>query len=149
MGNFPWKLVSHSAEEYLTDFLTQNRDRTDPSGYKVSTIKFANGEPVAPPNSNTSYTDIFANADNSVCPDKCFRPVSMAFDSQGRMFVSCDYSGEIYVIVREEASNGTSGNTGGTGNGSPSGGGKTSGAMRLGVSVIVLGIVAVITSLAS
>ncbi|KAK3176342.1 hypothetical protein OEA41_007665 [Lepraria neglecta] len=106
-------------------------DRTDPSGYKVSTIQFADGEPVAPANSNTSYTDIFANANNGVCPNNCFRPVSMAFDSQGRMFVSSDASGEIYVVVRDEASNGTvAGNSS-----SGSSGGKTSGADRLGSSV--------------
>ncbi|KAL2043436.1 hypothetical protein N7G274_003743 [Stereocaulon virgatum] len=105
-------------------------DRTDPSGYKVSTIRFANGEPVAPANSNTSYTDIFANANNDVCPQNCFRPVSMAFDSQGRMFVSSDASGEIYLVLRDEASNGTIEGTGSSG----SDGTKTSGADRLGSS---------------
>ncbi|KAL6717972.1 hypothetical protein ACLMJK_004057 [Lecanora helva] len=110
-------------------------DRTNPSGYKVSTVQFANGEPVAPANSNTSYTDIFANADNSACPDKCFRPVSMAFDVHGRMFVSADYSGEIYVVVRDEESNGTASSTS---NGSPAGGGKASDARRVSVSVGVL-----------
>ena len=55
----------------------------------------------------------------------------MAFDSQGRMFVSSDASGEIYVVVRDEASNGTAAR-----NSSPgSSGGKTSGADRLGSSV--------------
>ena len=105
-------------------------DRTDPSGYKVSTIQFANGEPVAAADSNTSYTDIFMNTDNSVCPASCFRPVSMAFDSKGRMFVSSDASGEIYVVLKDEGSNGTSGSTGGSSGGSSSGG-KKSGASRL------------------
>ena len=55
----------------------------------------------------------------------------MAFDSQGRMFVSSDASGEIYVVVRDEAGNGTvAGNSS-----SGSSGGKTSGADRLGSSV--------------
>jgi glucose/arabinose dehydrogenase len=107
-------------------------DRTDPSGYKVSTIQFADGEPVAAANSNTSYTDIFTNADNSACPGSCFRPVSMAFDSQGRMFVSSDASGEIYVVTRDEASNGISGGSASSGtSGSSSAGGKTSGAEKL------------------
>ncbi|MCJ1478977.1 hypothetical protein MMC13_007661 [Lambiella insularis] len=77
-------------------------DRTVPVGYKVSLIQFTNGSPVAPADSNTSITDIFTNIDNSKCPDNCFRPVGLAFDSQGRMFVSSDASGEIYVIVSEE-----------------------------------------------
>ncbi|KAF6218477.1 hypothetical protein HO133_005826 [Letharia lupina] len=90
-------------------------DRTQPVGYKVSLINFANGEPVAPAMSTTSYTDILTNADNSKCPNACFRPVGMAFDRQGRLFVSSDDSGEIYVLVADavagsgnSSSNGTS-----------------------------------------
>jgi len=82
-------------------------DRTNPVGYKVSLIAFENGSPVAPADSNTSTTDIFANVDNSKCPDNCFRPVGLAFDSQGRIFVSSDASGEVYVIVRDQAASGT------------------------------------------
>ena len=123
--------------------LTWYRDRTDPSGYKVSLISFANGEPVAPANSNTSYTDIFANANNAACPDGCFRPVGLAFDSQGRMFVSSDASGEIYVIAKDEIANGTTGSTSST---SGSSGGKPkSGAQRQGVlstSAMVLSVIA-------
>ena len=110
--------------------MTLFRDRTEPSGYKVSLISFASGEPVAPANSNTSYTDIFANADNSVCPGNCFRPVGLAFDSQGRMFVSSDASGEIYVVVRDETANST---TGSGSSGSGSGSKPKSGARRQGV----------------
>ena len=93
-------------------------DRTDPSGYKVSVIQFANGEPVAPSNSTTSTTDIFANSDNSRCPDQCFRPVGLALDNQGRMFVSSDATGELYVIHRDgTASGGASSTTTGGGGG--------------------------------
>ena len=104
-------------------------DRTDPSGYKLSMISFENGSPIAMPNSNTSYMDIFANADNSKCPDNCFRPVGMAFDQLGRLFMSSDASGEIYVVVRDVAGNGSSGGNTATGSGSAGGsssGGKTS-----------------------
>lgn len=76
-------------------------DRSQPVGYKVSLIEFANGEPVAPSTSNTSYSDIFTNADNSKCPGACFRPVGITFDSKGRLFVSSDASGEIYVLVAD------------------------------------------------
>ena len=72
-------------------------------------MDFAHGEPVAPSTSTTSYTDIFTNADNSKCPDACFRPVGMTFDKQGRLFVSSDASGEIYVLVADAvAGNGSS-----------------------------------------
>lgn len=112
--------------------LTWFRDRTDPSGYKVSLISFADGgEPVAPANSNTSYTDIVANANNTACPGNCFRPVGLAFDSQGRMFFSSDASGEIYVVTKDETANGT---TGSSSSGSGSSGAKPkSGAQRQGV----------------
>lgn len=117
-------------------------DRTDPSGYKVSVISFANGEPVAPANSNTSYTDVFANADNAACPDNCFRPVGLAFDSQGRMFVSSDASGEIYVVTKDETVNGT---TGSGSSGSGSGGKPKSDARRQGlfsIGALVLSVLA-------
>lgn len=81
-------------------------DRSNPVGYKVSMLPFQNGEPVAKPNNNTAITDIFGNADNSVCPKNCFRPVGMAFDSKGRLFVSSDATGEIYVIERDSTSAG-------------------------------------------
>lgn len=84
----------------------ENRDRTQPVGYKVSLVDFANGEPVAPSTSNASTTDIFTNADNSKCPGACFRPVGMTFDSQGRLFVSSDASGEIYVLVADAVTSG-------------------------------------------
>lgn len=93
-------------------------DRTNPVGYKVSVLQFANGEPVAPPNSTTSLTDVFVNADNSRCTDQCFRPVGLALDTQGRLFVSSDLTGEVYVILREgTASGGTPSTT--TGGGAP------------------------------
>ena len=86
--------------------LTIYRDRTDPVGYKLSVLPFQNGEPVAAPDNDTAITDIFANADNSVCPQNCFRPVGIAIDSQGRVFVSSDATGEIYVIEKESTSPG-------------------------------------------
>lgn len=87
-------------------------DRTDPVGYKVSVIEFANGEPVAPTTSKTALTDIFTNADLSVCPNNCFRPVGMAFDGQGRLFVSSDATGEIYMITSEKVPSVTSSSSG-------------------------------------
>lgn len=42
--------------------------------------------------------------------------MGIAFDDQGRLFVSSDASGEIYVVVKDEMANGNS--TGGGGAGS-------------------------------
>jgi glucose/arabinose dehydrogenase len=76
-------------------------DRTDPVGYKLSVVAFnSNGEPVDSLQSKTAATDIFSNQDNSRCPDNCFRPVGMAIDPQGRIYVSSDASGEVYLITK-------------------------------------------------
>lgn len=80
------------------------RDRSSPVGYKLSVIPFSGGEPVAAPNNNTATTDILTNANNSACPKQCLRPVGIAFDKQGRLFLSSDSTGEIYVIVKDQAS---------------------------------------------
>lgn len=96
-----------------------------PIGYKVSFIHFdGNGSPTAPSNSTNAAVDIVSNPDLSKCPDGCFRPAGMAWDSQGRLFFSSDATGEIYVITREDGSgvnsvnqvtNGANGTGSGTG----------------------------------
>ena len=121
-------------------------DRTMPSGYKMSMISFENGTPVAMPNNNTSYLDIFANQDNTKCANNCFRPVGMAFDHTGRLFMSSDASGEIYVITKTAAANGTFGGSstsgsGGTGGGT-NGGKESDATKRRGISIAVLAVAA-------
>ncbi|KAI9748657.1 MAG: hypothetical protein M4579_007157 [Chaenotheca gracillima] len=88
-------------------------DRTNPSGYKLSVVQFEDGKPTAESTSTTAAQDIVANPDNSKCPDSCFRPVGMAWDSQERLFMSSDATGEVYVVMK---SSGTS-----TSGSSPSG----------------------------
>jgi hypothetical protein len=75
-------------------------DKQNPDGYLVFALEFANGEPTHPANSTDAIIPILSNSDNSGCPSNCFRPVALAFDSKGRLFVSADESGEIYVITR-------------------------------------------------
>ena len=82
-------------------------DRDQGIGYKLSVVQFENGQPVDASDSLTSATDIVANEDNSVCPDDCLRPVAMAFDGQGRIFLSSDSSGEIYLVTRDASNNAT------------------------------------------
>lgn len=80
-------------------------DRSDPSGYKVGAVNFANGEPTANSSSNTALVDIVSNQNNNAdCPDKCFRPVAMAWDSMGRLFFSSDATGEVYVVTKASSS---------------------------------------------
>lgn len=121
-------------------FTKTRRNREDPVGYKVSFIQFdGNGSPTAAANSTTAAIDIVSNTDLSECPDNCFRPAGLAWDSQGRLFMSSDSTGEIFVITREDGSgvnsvseavpNGTSGGGGGSATGtsaapSPTGSGN-------------------------
>jgi hypothetical protein len=78
-------------------------------GYRISSIAFdaARGEPIAAPDSNNALADVLTNQDTTACPDRCFRPVGLAFDSAGRLWMSSDSTGEIYVLQR----------TGGSGSG--------------------------------
>ncbi|KAE8453697.1 hypothetical protein EG329_009208 [Mollisiaceae sp. DMI_Dod_QoI] len=75
-------------------------DRTNPVGYKVSSLFFSAGSPVASQHSTNSTIDIFTNQDNSKCPDNCFRPVGLAVDSKQRLWVASDATGEVYVLAR-------------------------------------------------
>ncbi|KAH8205225.1 hypothetical protein TruAng_000637 [Truncatella angustata] len=84
-------------------------DRDNPVGYMVASIAFANGQPVEAANSNQSLRYIMSNADNSACPDACFRPVGLALDSQGRLYMSSDSTGEIYVLAQAEVTTGGGG----------------------------------------
>ncbi|CAG5156862.1 uncharacterized protein ALTATR162_LOCUS4655 [Alternaria atra] len=80
-------------------------NREEPIGYKLSLVQFdGNGSPVAPANSTTAATDIVSNPDLSACPGSCFRPVGLAWDAQGRLFMSSDSTGEIFVVTREDGS---------------------------------------------
>ena len=82
--------------------LMYSRDRSPPVGYKISAVQFDpnTGSPLAPTNSTTAAIDIVANQNITVCPNACFRPVGLAWDSQGRLFFSSDATGEIYVVAR-------------------------------------------------
>ena len=82
--------------------LTSNRNKDDPDGYLLYAVSFANGSPTEPSNSTTAVVPILSNADNRKCPNGCFRPVGLAWDSKGRLFMSSDRTGEIYVIGKDD-----------------------------------------------
>lgn len=94
-------------------------DRSDPTGYRLSSVQFdgTTGQPAANADSNTATADVLGNADLSKCPDSCFRPVGLAWDAQGRLFMSSDSTGEVYALQRSEMSS--------TGGGTESGGTAT------------------------
>ena len=70
------------------------------------------------------------NPDLSKCPDACFRPVGLAWDSEGRLWVTSDSTGEIYVLRRAD--------------GGEEGFVVEGGAGRIGVGVGALGVLSVL-----
>jgi hypothetical protein len=81
------------------------RNRESPIGYKLSMVEFdGNGSPRAATNSTTAAIDIVSNSNLTACPRGCFRPVGLAWDTQGRLYMSSDSTGEIYVITKTDGS---------------------------------------------
>lgn len=77
----------------------QTRNRSPPDGYRLSRIEFADGQPVEPADSQDAEIPIMWNPDNGVCPNSCFRPCGLAIDSESRIFMSSDTTGEIFLVV--------------------------------------------------
>ncbi|KAF4954815.1 hypothetical protein FGADI_5010 [Fusarium gaditjirri] len=74
-------------------------DRSKAIGYNVAYIDFKNGQPVFNASQSINATKpIIFNKNNGKCPDRCFRPVSLAWDSKNRLFFSSDKSREIFVL---------------------------------------------------
>lgn len=99
-----------------------------PVGYKLSVVEFdaATGQPAAAPSSVTAARDVLSNADAGACGDvTCFRPVALAWDRRGRLWMSSDATGEVYVVTREggagvdDVGGEGGGDGGGSGNGVP------------------------------
>lgn len=76
-----------------------SRDRQPGDGYRVSRVAFSEGMPTAEKTSMDAEVPLMWNADNSQCPNGCFRPVGLVFDAQERLFMTSDTSGELYVLT--------------------------------------------------
>lgn len=61
-------------------------------------VDFKDGQPVHEVSSKTAQIPVMENSNAASCPGSCFRPVGLDFDKKGRLFVSSDTSGEIYVV---------------------------------------------------
>ncbi|KAF1849745.1 iron reductase domain protein [Cucurbitaria berberidis CBS 394.84] len=91
---------------YITIHGSWNRNPS--TGYKVIDVPFAKGAngfgPKASLNSTTGWTDIFWNDNVEQCSTtQCFRPVSIATDKFGRMYITSDSGaeGEMIILGRE------------------------------------------------
>jgi glucose/arabinose dehydrogenase len=96
------KFNANGSTAWITAHGSWNRD--DPDGYLLYAVAFnaATGMPTEPADSTSAVIPIMSNVDNSKCPDGCFRPVGLAFDRRGRLFMTSDSTGEIYVITRTD-----------------------------------------------
>ncbi|KAK4124554.1 soluble quino protein glucose dehydrogenase [Parathielavia appendiculata] len=90
------KFNRNSTAAYIAFHGSWNRNPAD--GYRVMRVDFANGQPVHAVTSKTAQIPVMENGNIGGCPNNCFRPVGLDFDQRGRLFVSSDTSGEIYVI---------------------------------------------------
>ena len=62
-----------------------------------------NGGPAASADSRNGYETIVGAPNLSECPNGCIRPVGLAFDRLGRLFISSDTTGEIFVVESSTA----------------------------------------------
>jgi glucose/arabinose dehydrogenase len=92
------KFVADGSKAFISFHGSLNRE--EPSGYLVASVAFANGSPIDPSDSTQSLSPVLSNPDLSICPDSCFRPAGLALDSYGRLFMSSDSTGEIYVLTQ-------------------------------------------------
>ena len=140
---------------WITFHGSWNRDT--PIGYKLSLVEFnGKGEPVDASSSTTAARDIMSNANVSACAsdgNPCFRPVGLAWDSKGRLFMSSDATGEIYVITRTDGNatsaagstvNGTVPSATGSGAASQTATSNANGS-QAGISLLVIGLFCLFT----
>ncbi|KAG8738888.1 hypothetical protein FRC10_006405 [Ceratobasidium sp. 414] len=78
-------------------------NRVPSIGYKVIRVPFKNSNPVAPYGSTNGFVPIVSAPDPTNCDGTCIRPVSLAWDKQGRLYVSSDETGEIFVVEGKSA----------------------------------------------
>jgi glucose/arabinose dehydrogenase len=55
--------------------------------------------PTSKANANDAEEHLMWNADNADCPGACFRPVGLVLDKDGRVYMTSDSSGELYVVT--------------------------------------------------
>ncbi|KAF9470836.1 soluble quino protein glucose dehydrogenase [Pholiota conissans] len=87
----PLSLRGHAFVSFHGSF-----NRSPPTGYGVVQFPY-------PPHqtSNTlGYTFLIQATNLSTCPGTCIRPVGLAFGNDGRLYVSSDSSGELFVIEK-------------------------------------------------
>ncbi|KAL6705283.1 hypothetical protein ACN47E_007093 [Coniothyrium glycines] len=92
------KFNANGTAAYITFHGSWNLAR--PDGFRLSRVAFnpQTGQPVEPVTSTNAALDIMWNPNNANCPNRCFRPVGLAWDTKGRLFMTSDNTNEIWVI---------------------------------------------------
>ncbi|KAK2744232.1 hypothetical protein FQN55_006917 [Onygenales sp. PD_40] len=98
------KFDNSSTKLYATFHGSWNRE--PPTGFKVVEIPFEQGAdgnfvPSTPITTINGFTEILSNANEESCGfTTCFRPVGIAMDSQGRMYITSDApaEGEVFLL---------------------------------------------------
>jgi len=78
-------------------------DRKPPTGYGVVNVPFPIKKVSSTP---LGYSFIVQAKDLNSCPGSCIRPVGLAFSADGKLYVSSDSSGELFVIERSQFTTG-------------------------------------------
>ncbi|KAI0595695.1 soluble quino protein glucose/sorbosone dehydrogenase [Biscogniauxia sp. FL1348] len=79
-------------------------NRQPPTGYKLIAIPFtkepdSSYAPVANASDGAGYVDIFYPPDEGACSSSsCVRPVGLVFDAAGRLYMTSDTSGEVFLL---------------------------------------------------
>ncbi|OTA63298.1 hypothetical protein K449DRAFT_381800 [Hypoxylon sp. EC38] len=80
-------------------------DRNPPMGYKLVAVPFTrvaqdgSYAPIATSNSRDGYIDVFYPPNEGHCSAAtCARPVGLVFDAVGRLYMTSDTSGEIFML---------------------------------------------------
>ncbi|KAA1475752.1 soluble quino protein glucose dehydrogenase [Dentipellis sp. KUC8613] len=68
-------------------------DRSPPTGYAVVRLPH-------PALHNSTYTPLVQATNLTSCPGACIRPAGIAFGPEGKLYVSSDSSGEVFVLER-------------------------------------------------
>ncbi|KAK9766029.1 hypothetical protein K7432_005174 [Basidiobolus ranarum] len=91
----------HTWDAFVSFHGSWNRDH--PNGRKIVRIPFDSetGKPVG--GISGELFDVWGEKDPGNCVGACFRPVGLAFDSQGRLYVSSDESSEIWRITLDSS----------------------------------------------
>ncbi|KJA23706.1 hypothetical protein HYPSUDRAFT_66098 [Hypholoma sublateritium FD-334 SS-4] len=89
----PLLLLGHAFVSFHGSF-----DRSPPTGYGVVQFPYPISRPA---NNGLGYSFVVQATNLNTCPGSCIRPVGLAFGKDGRLFVSSDSSGELFVIEQQ------------------------------------------------